>query len=249
MAKKLFVIMLAAILLIPCVTFAKKNSAEIPMAERLKFAVEVTDATNFEELNTAEILRDKLIFQLDEKKIFNILNPKAENSLADVKVLENGGAADVGDIVMFPTKNLEFDGDKYKNLGVEYVINCEILGVGLTKETDSDFGLGNSVGIGIGTGGSFGIGIGVGGGGNSLRNLYCTAVSMKVIEVESGAVVARQNLVGQALKHRKARKGYNNSMDEAYLKSIDDAAKIITKRVISFASKNFKQYAKLGKNN
>ena len=244
--KKILAMLMAAILIIPCVVFAKKKSAEIPMRERLKIFVEVSDATNFEELDTAEILRDKLIFQLGEKKFFNILNPTAENSLAEVKTLENSGAADVGDIITFPTQNLEFDGEKYKNLGVEYVINCEILGVGLTQETDRDFGMGNGIGIGIGTGGSFGVGIGVNDNA-ALRSFYCTAVNLKIIDVDSGAVVTRQNLVGQVLKHRKPKKGYDNSIDEAYLKSLDDATKIIVKRVINFATKNFEQYVKVAK--
>ena len=242
MTKKIFVILMAVILLIPCVTFAKKNTYEIPMSERLKIAVEVTDATNFSELNTAEILRDKIIFQLDERKIFNILNPTAENFLAEIKTLENKGASDVGDLVNFPTKNLEIDKDKYKNLGAEFVIYCEILGVGFDTETDSNFGFGNGIGVGIGNGG-----IGIGVSDSTLRKIYCAAVNMQIIEVESGAVVSRQNLVGQAFKHHKPRKGYDDASDEAYLKSLDAAAETITKRVVTFAAKNFKQYAKVTK--
>ena len=223
MTKKIFVILMAVILLMPCVTFAKKNTSEIPMSERLKIAVEVTDATNFSELNTAEILRDKIIFQLDERKIFNILNPTAENFLAEIKTLENKGASDVGDLVNFPTKNLEIDKDKYKNLGAEFVIYCEILGVGFDTETDSNFGFGNGIGVGIGNGG-----IGIGVSDSTLRKIYCAAVNMQIVEVESGAVVSRQNLVGQAFKHHKPRKGYDDASDEAYLKSLDAAAETIT---------------------
>ena len=244
MTKKFFAILMAAILVIPCAAFAKKKSAEIPMSERIKFAVEVTDATNFSELQTAEILRDKIIFKLNETEIFNIVNPTYENSLAEITTLENKGAADVGDLVMFPTQNLEIDSEKYKNIGAEYVIYCEVLGVGLSTESDKDFGFGNGIGIGIGTGGSFGVGIGVSDN-SALRKIYCTAVNLKIIEVESGAVVARQNLVGQALKHRKPKKGYDDVMDEAYLKSMDDATKMINKRVVNFAKKNFKQYSKV----
>ena len=244
MTKKIFVMILAALMLIQGAAFAKKKSAEIPMNERLKFAVEVTDATNFSELQTAEILRDKIIFKLNEKEIFNVVNPTTENSLAEITTLENKGAADVGDLVMFPTQNLEIDSEQCKNIGAEYVIYCEILGVGLSNESDNNFGFGNGIGIGIGTGGSFGVGIGVSDN-SALRKIYCTAVNLKVIEVESGAVVARQNLVGQSLKHRKPKKGYNDAIDEAYLKSLDDAVKIINKRVVSFAKKNFKQYEKV----
>ena len=246
MTKKIFVMILAAIFLIPCAAFAKKKSAEIPMNKRIKFAVEVTDTTNFTELQTAEILRDKIIFQLKEEEIFNILNPTYENFLAEVKTLKNEGASDVGDLIMFPSQNPEIDGDKYKGIGAEYVICCEILGIGMALEKDNDFGFGNGIGIGIGTGGSFGVGIGVNDN-TALRKLYCTAVSMKIVEVESGAVVARQNLAGQAFKRRKPKKGYEDASDEAYLKSLDDAAKIIVKRVNRFAAKNFEQYKKVAK--
>lgn len=244
MTKKIFVMILAALMLIQGAAFAAKKNSAIPMSQRLKFAVEVTDSTNFSELQTAEILRDKLIFKFGEQNIFNIVNPTAENSLAEIKTLETNGAADVGDLVMFPTQSLELDMEKYKNLGAEYVIYCEILGVGLSNESDNNFGFGNGIGIGIGTGGSFGVGIGVSDS-TALRKIYCTAVNVKIIEVESGAVVARKNLIGEAVKHRKPKKGYNDAIDEAYLKSLDDAVKMINKRVITFAKKNFEQYAKV----
>ena len=242
MARKIFVILMAAILLIPCVTFAKKNSVELPMNERLKIVVFVNNATNFTELKTAAILRDKIVSQFNAKKIFNVLNPTSNNFLADIKTLENKGAADVGDFIMFPTKNIELKMDKYKNLNADFIIQCEILGLGLSQETDNDFGFGNSVSVGVGNGG-----IGIGVSSSNLRNLYCAAVNMQIVEVESGAVVARQNLIGSAFKHRKPKKGYNDAFDEAYLKSLDDAAKKITKRVTTFAAKNFEQYEKVSK--
>lgn len=244
MAKKFLLILIAAMLLIPCAAFAKKDSAKIPQDQQLNIAIEVTDATNFSELETDKILADKLIVNIYDRHLFNIVGI-GDGSLANIKTLENPGAADIGDLVMFPTKDLEFDKELFKDMGAQYVIRCEILGVGLSKETDTNFGFGNGIGVGIGTGGTFGIGVGVGGSGSTLRTVYCTAVSMQIIEVESGAVVARQNLVGQVLKHRKPRKGYNNAIDEAYLKSLDDATKIITKRVINFAANNFKQYSKV----
>lgn len=241
MAKKFLLILMAAILLIPCVAFAKKDSAKIPQDQQLNIAIEVTDATNFKEINTRKILADKLIVTMYDKHIFNIVGV-GDGSLADIKVLKNSGTSDVGDLVMFPTKDLEFDKETFKDMGAQYVIRCEILGLGMTKETDGNFGFGNGIEFGIG-GGSVGIGI-YNSGGRSLRNLYCTAVNMQIVEVESGEVVARQNLVGKGVKHKKTLKGYENAIDEAYLKSLDDATKIITKRFINFAADNFKQYEK-----
>lgn len=241
MTKKFFLILTALILIIPCITFAKNKSVEIPQEDRLNIAVAVTDATNFTELKTAEILADMAIVKIHEKNLFNIVGV-GSGELVNIKTLENAGASDVGDLITFPTKNLEFDNKIYKDMGAEYVIYCEILGLGYSSEDDRDFGFGNGIGVGIGTGGIFGIGVNNGG---ILRKFYCTAVSMQIIEVESGAVLARQNFIGKAIKHHKPRKGYDNVNDEAYLKSLNDAAEIITKNTINFAAKNFKQYAKL----
>ncbi len=237
MIKKFFAILMAAILIIPCAAFAKKKTVEIPINERARIAVEVTDATNFSELETSKILRDVLIFQLNEKKLFNVVNPTAENSLAEIKTLENKGASDVGDIVIFNTKDLAFEKYRYQNMGAQYVIRCEILGLGLSEEKDEEFGFGNGIGIGIGSHGDFGVSV-LGGVHGALRNYYCTAVNMQIVEVESGAVIARKNLIGQAVKRHKPKKGYNDASDEAYLKSISNTAKIITKRVTTFAEKN-----------
>ena len=237
MTKKIFVMLIAAILIIPCATLAKKNSEEIPLSKRVKIAVEVTDATNFTELQTAQILRDKLILQFKNAKIFNAVNPTAENFLAEIKTLENKGASDVGDLVIFSTKDLPFEQNFYRNMGAQYVIRCEILGIGLSEEKDDDFGFGNGIGIGVGSGGEFGVGV-FGGVSQPLRNFYCTAVNMQMVEVESGAVIARKNFVGQAVKRKKPKKGYDDASDEAYLKSLDDAAKIIVKRVSTFTEKN-----------
>ena len=237
MTKKILLILMVAILIIPCATFAKKKSAEIPMNDRVRIAVEVTDATNFTELQTAEILRDKLIFQFKDSKIFNVVNPTSEKFLAEIKTLENKGVSEVGDLVIFSTKDLPFEKNYYNSINAQYVIRCEILGIGLSEEKDSDFGFGNGIGISVGSGGDFGFGI-FGGVSGALRNFYCTAVNMQMVEVESGAVIARKNFVGQAVKHKKPKKGYDDASDEAYLKSLDDTAKIITKRVVTFVEKN-----------
>lgn len=237
MMRKFLVVLMAAILLVQGAAFAKKKSVELPMNERVKIAVEVTDATNFSELQTAAILRDKLILQLKDTKIFNVVNPTSENSLAEIKTLENIGASDVGDIVIFSTKNLEFEKILYQNIDAQYVIRCEILGLGTTVEDDDDFGFGNGIGIGVGSGGEFGVGI-LGGVSGSLRTFYCTAINMQLVEVESGAVIARKNFVGKSVKRKKPKKGYNDASDEAYLKALDDTAKIITKRVATFTEKN-----------
>lgn len=237
MMRKFLLVIMAALLLIQGVAVAKKKSVELPRKDRLRIAVEITDATNFSELQTAEILRDKLILQLKGSKIFNVVNPTSENSLAEIKALENNGASDVGDIIIFSTKNLEFEKEFYQNINAQYVIRCEILGLGTTVENDDDFGFGNGIGIGVGSGGDFGVGI-LGGVSGALRTFYCTAINIQFVEVESGAVISRKNFIGKSVKRKKPKKDYNDASDEAYLKSLDDAAKIITKHVDTFTEKN-----------
>ncbi len=236
MTKKFFAILIAVIILIQCAAFAKKKSVELPRSQRINIAVEVTDATNFTELQTRKILADILIEQLAEKKLFNIVGV-GDGQLAKIKTLENKGASDVGDIVVFNTKELAFDKMLYKDMGAKYVIRCEILGLGLAEEKDDDFGFGNGIGIGVKGGGEFGVGV-FGGVSPALRTFYCTAVNMQLVEVESGVVIARKNFVGKAVKRKKPRKGYDDASDEAYLKSLNDAAKIITNRVSNYTEKN-----------
>lgn len=236
MTKKFFAVLIAAIILIPCAAFAKKKSVELPRSQRVNIAVKVTDATNFTELQTRKILADMLIEQLKEQKLFNIVGV-GNGELAKIKTLENKGASDVGDIVIFNTKDLAFDKMLYKDMGAKYVIRCEILGLGTTIENDDDFGFGNGIGIGVGGGGEFGVGV-FGGVSPALRTFYCTAVNMQLVEVESGVVIARKNFVGKSVKRKKPRKGYDDASDEAYLKSLNDAAKIITKRVSNYTEKN-----------
>lgn len=237
MTKKFFIILMAAILILPCVTFAKKKSAELPKSQRVNIAVEVTDATNFTELNTRKILADMLIVQLEEKKLFNIVGV-GDGTLANIKTLENKGSSDVGDIITFNTKDLPFEKEIYMDMGAQYVIRCEILGIGTTIENDDDFGFGNGIGIGVGGGGAFGVSGVFGGVSPALRTFYCTALNMQIVEVQSGAVIARKNFIGKSVKRKKPRKGYDDASDEAYLESLNDTAKIITKRVTSFTEKN-----------
>lgn len=244
MAKKIFLLCLAAVLLIQGAAFAKKKTAEIPMSERIKVAVDITDSTNFIELDTAEILRSMLIEQLDAKKIFNIVNAGADG-LADIKSLgDKKGSSDVGEMLIFnPVRvtdgrtNPDFDRNFYRSLGAQYVIHCDILGLGTTREFNDSYDLEPSVGIGIGSGGNFGFGV-FGGVPGTKRTVFGTVVNMQFVDIESGAVVFRYNLIGQELRRKKPSKGYDDASDEAYLKSIKDSAAIITKRVNHYAEKH-----------
>lgn len=238
MAKKIFALCVAVMLLIHGAALAKKKAQEIPLSERMQIAVEVVDGTNFTDLNTAEILHDAVIAQLNEKNIFNVVS--VGGSLAEIKSLgDKMGASDVGDLIVFsPEKSFEFNRGYYKSLGAQYVIRCEILGLGTAKGDPDTFDLSPGIGVGLETDESFGIGIGIfGGAASSLRNFYNVAVNMNLIEVESSKIVLRQNLTGRVIQHKKPRKGYDNASDEAYLKAIKKTAEIITKRVVDYESK------------
>ena len=231
MTKKIFALCVAVMLLIHGAALAKKKAEEIPLSERTRIAVEVVDDTNFTELNTAEILHDALISQLNEKNLYNVVS--VGGSLDEIKTLgENAGASDVGDLLVFsPEKSFEFNRSYYRNLGAQYVIRCEILGLGIAKEDPDTFDLSPGIGVGLETDESFGVGIGIfGGAASGLRNFYNVAVNMNIIEVESAKIVLRQNVRGRVIQRTKPRKGYDNASDEAYLKAIKKAAELVTKR-------------------
>ena len=241
MTKKIFAVCVAVMLLINGAAFAKKKAQEIPLSERTRIAVEVVDDTNFDDLNTAEILRDVLISQLNEKNIYNVVSVGGE--LDEIKTLgENAGASDVGDLIVFnPEKSFEFDRSYYKNLGAQYVIRCEILGIGIAKGDPDTFDLSPGIGVGMETDEAFGVGIGVfGGAASRQRNFYNVAVSMNLIEVEDAKIVLRQNLSGRVIQRSKPRRGYDNASDEAYFKAIKKAAEVVTKRVGEYFKDNKK---------
>ncbi|MBO4401028.1 MAG: hypothetical protein J5809_04190 [Selenomonadaceae bacterium] len=232
MAEKIFALCVAVMLMIHGAAFAKKKAPEIPLSERTRIAVEVVDDTNFTDLDTAEILRDVLISQLNEKNLYNVVS--VGGGLEEIKTLgEKTGAADVGDLLVFsPEKSFVFDRGYYKNLGAQYVIRCEILGLGIAKGDPDTFDISPGIGVGLETDESLGVGIGIfGGAASSLRNFYNVAVNMNLIEVESSKIVLRQNLTGRVIQHKKPRKGYDNASDEAYLKAIKKTAEVVTKRV------------------
>lgn len=240
MIKKFFAVMAAVIFLIQGVALAKKKAPEIPLEERLKIAVEVVDSTNFTELYTAKILRDDLINQLAAKNMFNLVGASDAKPTALKSLGEKAGASDVGDILIFsPAQNLNFRQSYYRNLGAQYVIRCEILGIGVTQGEPDTFDLTPGIGIGRERADNFSVGVGIfGGAASRMRDFYMTAVSVNLIAVDSGEIILRQNLKGRVLQRTKPSKGYDNASDESYLKSLDKTAEQIAKRISDYAAKN-----------
>ena len=257
--KKFFPIFLAIIFILSGTAAAKskKEVKEIPPA------IEFNDETRFQELGTDLLLREEVLKRLDEKKIFVVVDTgeetsgetseNKEESLAAVEKdseLKNSAkkfsdvkkSVDVfGDSLVFDTTeishkvdlNAGLDQDFYKKFGVQYVVKCSIIALGTGKK------IGDSVGIGIETGShrSVGIGFGVFDALRTSRTVFGTAVNLNFSEVESNVVLWQRNLVGQAVKHRKPHKGYESAADEAYQKSVADAAEIIVEHLTGYAEK------------
>lgn len=241
MTKKIFALSLILILIVHGAAFAKTK--EIPPEKKIKIAVEIFDSTEFVELDAPKYFRGLLINQLDKKKIFDIVNATNEEKIFDTKTLETSGAADIGELLIIspPTSGGTGDisalnMDDFKKIGADYVVRCEIRGLGLTKTSGDTAGIDPGIGIGVG---SHHIGVGIFGAiPRTERTIFATVVSLQFIKVDSGVVLFRHNFIGQALKHRKPSKGYEDASDEAFLKSAKNAAENISKQVGNYASKH-----------
>ena len=249
MLRKIF---LAFMLILLCTVnvSAKDKVAEIPIEQRLKILVDVSDVTNFVELETNLRLREMLIEKFRAEKIFNVVNtenPFGEN-IFDAKTLgDKKSAADVGELFIYapPADKIFSEDDRnfYESLCVNYIVKCTILGLG-SEQIIQGYDDRPRIGIGIGTGSSrhshWGIGIGTDfnvGGGSRKRNVYCAALQIQLVNAETGRTLWRQNLTGQAELKKKPSKGYDDAHDEAYLKSLQDATKNIVKRVTDYSQK------------
>lgn len=248
MIKKIFLLSLTLILLCQA-AFAKDKPVEIPLENRTKIFVEVSDITNFVELKTDSRLQSMLVQNLAAQNIFNVMNTD-ENVFSLVTLGEKKSMADVGELLIFPpTADENFDADAYKNLGASYVLRCKILGIGVEQITEG-YGSNGSIGIGIDIGrhrhSGFGIGVGTGidlGGSRKLK-VYCMAVQVQFVNAETGTTLWRQNVVGQVNLKSKPSKGYDDANDEAYLKALQDVTKNISKHVTDYAQKFLMSKAK-----
>jgi len=244
--------------------FAKKDKG-LPEEERIQIAIEVTDDSRHPELGTAENLEMFLSEKLVEKNLVAVVdtNTYEDGLILDEEVTaeKNFSVENVGEILVFDAIELpqpsaapeNFNQTFYKNLGVDYVVRCEVLALGASKVEDKTIGTITSI---VGSGLSFsgagssnrdktlrriGSGIGVLGLGSMLditkRTALNTVVNMKFINVETGEIVWENNFQGQAVKHHKPRKGYDDVWTQAYMESVEDTAKRISKRVNKYVDK------------
>ena len=259
--KKIFLICLAILLCVQGTASAEDKG--LPESERIKIALEVTDGSRHKSLNTAQSLETFLAAKLAEKNLVNIveaetLNTPYENDLIRDEEVTADSPENFGELMIFDAVELpgavetpeNFDQNFYTELGASYVVRCEVLALGATKVEDST--IGTITGI-IGSGLSY-----AGDGSNSNRNKTLrrvgdgismfsfiqtkrtalnTVVNMQFISVETGQILWQGNFTGQAVKHHKSGQNYSDPWQEAYIKSVEESAKLIAKRVNKYVDK------------
>ena len=175
----------------------------------------------------------------------------------EVTAEKNSPAQNIGELLIFDAVELpqpgtvpeDFSQTFYKNFGADYVVRCEVLALGATQVEDKTLStiLGVAGGITslIGSGSGkhdknlrrIGAGIGFGGFIQTQRTALNTVVNMKFISVETGEILWEKNFTGQAVKHHKPGKNYDDAWTQAYMESVEDAAKKISKQVNKYVDK------------
>lgn len=261
--RKIFLILLVVMLSVQVTALAKDKG--LSAEERIKVAVEVSDTSRHKELGTAQILELFLSSELVKKNLLNVVDTTPideafdDNLIRDEEVtadskssLDNLGELLVFDAVELPASNetiKDFDATFYSAAGASYVIRCEVLALGLTKVEDKTLSMisgatGGIISL-IGSGNKsrdktlrrIGTGIGFGGFIVTDRTALNTVVNMQFIDVATGKVVWQEHFVGQAVKHHKPSKDYDDVWTQAYSESVEDTARRIAKRVNKYVDK------------
>lgn len=250
--RKIFLILLALMLSVQVTALAKDKG--LSAEERIKVAVEVNDTSRHKELGTAQILELFLGSELVKKNLVNVVGAE------DIKPFESNdksSVANLGELLIFdavelpaPNETLkDFDATFYQEAGASYVIRCEVMALGLTKVEDKTISAisgatGGIIAL-IGSGNKsrdktlrrIGTGIGFGGFIVTERTALNTVVNMQFIDVATGKVVWQEHFAGQAIKHHKPSKDYDDVWTQAYSESVEDTARRIAKRVNKYVDK------------
>lgn len=253
--RKIFFVCLTLLLCVQGAASAK--DAGLPETDRIKVAVEITNSSRYKELPTAHHLEIFLGDKLTEKNLLNVVDMQIAAAEESSAAATSTAAENIGELLIFEAVELpptnesatNFNPDVYKALGADYVVRCEVLGLGVTKVDDRTIGTAMKI---IGSGMSFagnsssdrdktlrrvGTVLGLGGFIDIKRTALNTVVNMKFISVETGAVLWQANFVGQAIKHHAPREGYLNAWEQAYVESVEDSAKLIAKRVNKYVDR------------
>ena len=266
MVRKIFFICLAIFLGVTATTSAKDKglpeSDRIKVAVEILNSSRYKDLPTGQHLEL--FLNDKLPAK-NLLNIVGMKVSDHNNDLPDGLILDEDRPADaptpaqnIGELFVFDAAELlkpdktvsDFDQSGYQALGAKYVIRCEILALGTSKVEDHTIGtIADVIGSGLSFGGSggnknrdktlrrVGTAISLGGFIQTSRTALNTVVNMKFIDVASGEILWQENFIGQAVKHRKPSDGYANEWEQAYIESVENAAKRISKRVNKYIDK------------
>lgn len=230
-----------------------KIAVEITDGTRHK---ELETAQNLE-FFLSEKLLEKNLLNIVDTKVFDEEKKSDSNLIPDEDIIneEFSFAENLGEILVFDAVELpaatntpkDFDKDLYQELGAAYVVRCEVLALGATKVDDNTIGaITGIIGSGLSFAGSGSkdrdktlrrVGTGIGALGligfldATKRTALNTVVNMQFISVETGQILWQDHFTGQAIKHHKPSKGYDNEWDQAYFESVENSAKLIAKRV------------------
>lgn len=266
MTRKIFFICLTILLCMTGTTSAEDNglpeSNRIKVAVEISNSSRYKELPtgNYLEIFLNDKLPAKNLVNIVDMKVSD-----HNNDLPDGLILDEDRPVDaptpaqnIGDLFVFDAAELikpdktvsDFDQSGYQALGAAYVIRCEILALGTSKVEDNTIGMiMGIIGGGLSLGGSggnsdrdktlrrVGAAIGLGGFIQTKRTALNTVVNMKFISVESGEVLWQDNFIGQAVKHRKPSDGYANEWEQAYIESVENAAKRISQRVNKYVDK------------
>ena len=266
MVKKFFLICLALLLSVQGAASAKskglpeeeriKVAVEIKDSSRHK---ELATADNLEIFLSDKLVEKNLVNIVGTKILGEDDNASDDGLILDEDVTADAKtpAQNIGELLVFDAIELpapsdtpeDFNADAYKELGAAYVIRCEVLALGVTKVEDKTIGtiFGTTGGvvslIGVGGGSNaktlrkIGTGIGLGGFIQTQRTALNTVVDMQFISAETGQILWQQHFTGQAVKHHKPDKDYANEWEQAYIESVENAAKRISERVNKYVDK------------
>lgn len=266
MRRNTFFICLAILLVIPVAAFAKSKglpeeeriniAVEIKDTSRHK---DLASAQNLEIFLGNKLVEKNLINVVDSKVIGENDAPFDDGLIRDEDVIadKNISAENIGELLVFDAVELpapsdtpeNFDADFYRDKGAAYVIRCEVLALGATKVEDKTLStIFSVVGAATAFSGSgngsrdktlrrIGMGIGLGGFIETKRTALNTVVNMQFISVETGQILWQEHFTGQAVKHHKPDKEFDDVWTQAYVESIEDSAKRIAKRVNKYVDK------------
>lgn len=230
-----------------------------PSAVLIKF----TDKTRFDKIGSAEILSDLIALKLFDSGKFRLKEARAidietERELYDKKSAEKNNIAtamQTGNLdVMFSGEG--FNSNKVSSIdaavtgqivhpkltraigaknGVDYLIQGTVEQFGITREVDSSFGTVAMIASLAGM-----PGVGILSGAQTEKNFLGVAVSMRIIEANTGKVVWDKKIVGHShvtsLSNDKIFIGTAKLHGETFHKALSEAAENIVDAMIEDSS-------------